>query len=46
VRHELPGPRTALRNLVLAGDVVRHPSIEGAVASGGRAAEIVDALLP
>jgi phytoene dehydrogenase-like protein len=46
VRRELPGPRTALENLVLAGDLTTHPSIEGAVASGVRAAGIVDALLP
>jgi phytoene dehydrogenase-like protein len=46
VRRELPGPRTAIENLSLAGDLTTHPSIEGAVASGGRAAEIVDALLP
>jgi protoporphyrinogen oxidase len=46
VREELPGPRTAPRNLILAGDLTRHPSIEGAVGSGVRAAGIVDALLP
>ncbi len=46
VRRDLPGPRTALENLVLAGDLTTHPSIEGAVDSGGRAADIVDALLP
>jgi phytoene dehydrogenase-like protein len=46
VRSDLPGPRTALENLVLAGDLTTHPSIEGAVASGARAAEIVDALIP
>jgi phytoene dehydrogenase-like protein len=46
VRHGLPGPRTALENLVLAGDLTRHPSIEGAVGSGARAAGIVDALIP
>jgi phytoene dehydrogenase-like protein len=46
VRAELPGPRTAVDNLVLAGDLTLHPSIEGAVASGARAARIVDALLP
>ena len=46
VRRELPGPRTAVENLVLAGDLTTHPSIEGAVSSGTRAAGIVDALLP
>lgn len=46
VRRRLPGPRTALENLVLAGDLTTHPSIEGAVASGSRAAGIVDALIP
>ncbi len=46
VRRELPGPRTAVDNLILAGDTTTHPSIEGAVASGVRAAEIVDALTP
>jgi hypothetical protein len=46
VRRSLPGPRTALENLVLAGDLTTHPSIEGAVASGSRAAGIVDALIP
>jgi Flavin containing amine oxidoreductase len=46
VRRDLPGPRTAVENLVLAGDLTAHPSIEGAVASGSRAAGIVDALLP
>lgn len=45
VRRNLPGPRTALRNLVLAGDGTTHPSIEGAVVSGERAAEAVTALL-
>jgi phytoene dehydrogenase-like protein len=46
VRRRLPGPRTAVENLVLAGDLTAHPSIEGAVASGARAAGIVDALIP
>lgn len=46
VRRELPGPRTSMANLVLAGDLTTHPSIEGAVASGARTAGIVDALLP
>ena len=46
VRRSLPGPRTAVENLILAGDLTVHPSIEGAVSSGSRAAGIVDALLP
>ncbi len=46
VRASLPGPRTAVHNLVLAGDMVTNPSIEGAVASGRRAAGIIDALVP
>ena len=46
VRRDLPGPRTAVENLILAGDATTHPSIEGAVSSGVRAAEIVDALTP
>ena len=46
VRDGLPGARTAVENVVLAGDLTTHPSIEGAVASGFRAAEIVDALTP
>jgi hypothetical protein len=46
VRRGLPGPRTALENLILAGDLTTHPSIEGAVSSGLRAAGIVDALIP
>lgn len=45
VRRDLPGPRTALTNLILAGDAVMHPSIEGAVSSGHRAARIVHELL-
>lgn len=46
VREGLPGPRTAIENLVLAGDLTTHPSIEGAVTSGVRAAGIVAALTP
>ncbi len=46
VRRDLPGPRTRPANLILAGDLTTHPSIEGAVESGERAAEIVDALIP
>jgi phytoene dehydrogenase-like protein len=45
VRRDLPGPRTALTNVILAGDAVMHPSIEGAVASGHRAARIVNEIL-
>lgn len=45
VRRDLPGPRTALRNVILAGDAVTHPSIEGAVSSGRRAARIVHEIL-
>lgn len=41
VRSGLPGPRGALANLVVAGDTTTHPSIEGAVTSGFRAAEAV-----
>ncbi len=46
VRGALPGNRTAVDNLILAGDLTAHPSIEGAISSGARAAEIVDALIP
>ncbi|MGI9539539.1 MAG: FAD-dependent oxidoreductase [Miltoncostaeaceae bacterium] len=46
VRSSLPGPRTAVHNLLLAGDITTHPSVEGAVASGHRAASIIDALVP
>lgn len=45
VRAELPGTRTALANLVLAGDLTRHPSIEGAVGSGRHAASVVAQML-
>ncbi len=45
VRSALPGPRTALRNVILAGDAITHPSIEGAVSSGRQAAVIVHELL-
>jgi len=45
VRRDLPGPRTALGNVILAGDAVMHPSIEGAVSSGRRAARAVQGLL-
>ena len=42
VRRGLPGARTNVRNLVLAGEFTMQPSLEGAVSSGVRAAEIVD----
>jgi phytoene dehydrogenase-like protein len=45
VRRNLPGPRTAIANLLLAGDAAMHPSIEGAVSSGRRAARIVQGML-
>jgi len=45
VRRALPGHRTALDNLILAGELTSHPSVEGAVASGSRAGMIVDALI-
>jgi phytoene dehydrogenase-like protein len=45
VRRDLPGPRTALTNVILAGDAVMHPSIEGAVSSGHRAARVVREIL-
>ena len=45
VRRDLPGPRTRVANVLLAGDVTHHPSIEGAVASGNAAADIVSALV-
>jgi phytoene dehydrogenase-like protein len=41
VRTRLPGARTRVAGLVLAGDLTAHPSIEGAVASGRVAAEVV-----
>lgn len=44
-RRDLPGPRTRVGNVVLAGDVTHHPSIEGAVLSGNTAADIVSELL-
>lgn len=45
VRENLPGPRTMVRNLVLAGDATMHPSLEGAVSAGTRAAGVVADLL-
>jgi phytoene dehydrogenase-like protein len=41
VRRTLPGPRTQVPNVVLAGEFTMHPSLEGAVASGMAAADIV-----
>jgi uncharacterized protein with NAD-binding domain and iron-sulfur cluster len=41
VRTRLPGARTRVAGLVLAGDLTAHPSIEGAVSSGRVAAEVV-----
>jgi phytoene dehydrogenase-like protein len=40
VRRSLPRAESGLMNLVLAGDLTAHPSIEGAVASGVRAATL------
>lgn len=45
VRRTLPGSRTRVGNVLLAGDVTHHPSIEGAVASGNAAADIVSELI-
>ena len=45
LRANLPGPQTAIPNLLLAGDAVMHPSIEGAVAAGRRAARTVRGML-
>ena len=44
-RRALPGPRTRVGNVLLAGDVTHHPSIEGAVQSGNVAADIVSELV-
>jgi phytoene dehydrogenase-like protein len=41
VRRGLPGARTNVTNLVLAGEFTTHPSLEGAVSSGMTAAESV-----
>ncbi|MBI2684635.1 MAG: FAD-dependent oxidoreductase [Actinobacteria bacterium] len=43
VRARLPGPRTAVPNVILAGDVTTHPSLEGAVRAGRLAASVVSA---
>jgi phytoene dehydrogenase-like protein len=45
VRDDLPGPATAIENVLLAGDQTMHPSIEGAVSAGERAASLVAARL-
>lgn len=41
VRDDLPGTRTRVARLLVAGDLTAHPSIEGAVRSGGAAADAV-----
>lgn len=46
VRAALPGARTRVAGLVLAGDLTTHPSIEGAVTSGRVAAEVAAEALP
>ena len=43
VRASLPGTRTSIPNLFLAGDYTHHPSLEGAVSSGIAAATAVRA---
>ena len=45
VRDALPGPQTAVGNVLLAGDVTAHPSIEGAVVAGERAARAAREML-
>ena len=45
VRRNLPGVRTRVPNVMLAGDVTHHPSLEGAVLSGNSAADIVSELV-
>lgn len=45
VRDDLPDAATGLENVFLAGDLTMHPSIEGAVASGERAAQAVGAFM-
>jgi glycine/D-amino acid oxidase-like deaminating enzyme len=44
-RDDLPDSATGLENVFLAGDVTMHPSVEGAVASGERAAQVVGAFV-
>ena len=43
VRADLPDAATGLANVFLAGDFTAHPSVEGAVGSGERAAEVAAA---
>ena len=45
VRDDLPDAATGVENVFLAGDATMHPSIEGAVASGERAAKVVEGYL-
>lgn len=40
VREDLPDAATGVANVFLAGDFTAHPSIEGAVGSGERAADV------
>lgn len=40
VRDDLPDAATGLTNVFLAGDFTAHPSVEGAVGSGERAADV------
>ncbi|HSR58271.1 MAG TPA: FAD-dependent oxidoreductase, partial [Candidatus Binataceae bacterium] len=47
--HKRPGPQTAWRNLLLAGDWTDTglpATIEGAIRSGNRAAELVSEMQP
>lgn len=44
VRDRLPGPRTGVPNVLVAGDITHHPSLEGAISSGNIAADIVSEL--
>ncbi len=41
VRRGLPGARTRVPNVLLAGELTTHPSLEGAVSSGVTAADII-----
>ncbi len=45
VREDLPDAGTGVDNVFLAGDVTMHPSVEGAVGSGERAARVVQGYL-
>lgn len=42
---QLPGTRTEVEGLFLAGDFTREPSVEGAIRSGREAAQAVEAIL-